>query len=250
MEQVKLENTTTFTLENAGVVYQIMVNYPGEFNENDKYPAYYLLDGETSFPLATSINNIKQQMSKKKFYQPIILVGITAVAPRALKQRFFDFTTLVELDKIPRQMRKMQLEKKRTGGIEPFIHFLETTVKTEMKKHFPIDINNQTIIGHSLGGLCAAYILANYRQMFQHYIIGSPSFWWNDGEILAPFQNFPSGNETVKILVGEQEPNFMKNGAINLFEYLKPKIKNLTYDVYQNRNHGEIIMECVHAIFD
>ncbi|MFT3881117.1 MAG: alpha/beta hydrolase-fold protein [Gemmatales bacterium] len=46
-----------------------------------------------------------------------------------------------------------------------------------------IDQNQQTLFGHSLGGLFTLHVLFQHPTAFQTYVASSPSIWWNDKSI-------------------------------------------------------------------
>ena len=90
-------------------------------------------------------------------------------------------------------------------------------------------------MGHSLGGLFGAYILFNYPDMFSSYIIGSPSVWFANNDILHSPVMKPRLPTKVYVSVGSlEQPKYgekqhMVAGAQKLIEKMTAECgKNTT----------------------
>ncbi len=101
---------------------------------------------------------------------PSIVVGIANTA----RQRDFTFPTSVPKDKAM---------VKSFGGSAAFTDFIEKELQTFIARTYRISAA-KTLIGESLGGLLAAEILLKKPQLFDTYIIVSPSLWWDAGSLL------------------------------------------------------------------
>ena len=78
-----------------------------------------------------------------------------------------------------------------------------------LRKNFRASSSNRTFAGHSLDGLPGAYALFKHPDMFDNYILGSPSVWYNDNEILQSATIKPSQKVKVYLSVGNLEkPSF------------------------------------------
>lgn len=250
-----IKNTEVHQLKsNEGILYDIFIKIPDKPVQLKKgYPVMYLLDGNATFPIASTYAHVSMSAPKKNIRPvPYIIVGIaahTADNSPFSHQRIYDFTPLAQPEKMPEKFAKMQLEKAQTGGILLFAQFIETVVKPFVEMRFPINKNNQTIVGHSLGGLFATYMLVHQRTAFQHYMIGSPSLWWNGGELLDESNQLATGKETAKIFVGTLEPSFMQERATQLATFLQPKLYHVKYTVLENKNHLDTMFETVFSAF-
>ena len=64
-------------------------------------------------------------------------------------------------------------------------------------------------MGHSLGGLFGAYSLLTQPELFSHYLLSSPSLWFNDKQLMKQFRSsdfmLKSINAKVFIAIGEYE---------------------------------------------
>jgi uncharacterized protein len=67
------------------------------------------------------------------------------------------------------------------GGAFVFLDAIERRIKPEVEKRARIDPQQQSLWGHSLGGLFVLSTLYTRPAAFQHYIAASPSLWWSQG---------------------------------------------------------------------
>lgn len=220
---------------------------PEGYNKNDtvKYPVVYLLDGSAdedfihvvglyqffNFPW---INRVPKS----------IVVGIATVDRR----RDFTYPTTIESD------------KKRyptTGNSEKFMIFIQKELQPYIEKKYKT-IPSKTIIGQSLGGLLATEILLKKPELFNQYIIISPSIWWDNGSILKLTSSILSENFKPKIniyigvgkegLVPGINQRVMEVDANLLAEKIKlTKSKSVTvyFDYLPQEDHATIMHQAV-----
>ncbi|TDQ11209.1 alpha/beta hydrolase [Pedobacter metabolipauper] len=144
---------------------------PEDYDSTSIYPVIYLLDGAADedfihiaglvqFNTFSWINRIPKS----------IVVGI------ANTNRKYNFTSLSN-----RESDKKLIPK--NGGSADFIAFIEKELQPYIDKKYGGN-HSRTLIGQSLGGLLATEILFKKPQLFNKYIIVSPSLWWKDGYLL------------------------------------------------------------------
>ncbi|WP_249978572.1 alpha/beta hydrolase [Vreelandella olivaria] len=81
------------------------------------------------------------------------------------------------------------------GGADAFLEIIERTIRPEIARRIATDPAQQTLWGHSLGGLLVLHTLYTRSGAFSSYAAGSPSLWWADGAILAePEARFIANN--------------------------------------------------------
>jgi len=56
-------------------------------------------------------------------------------------------------------------------------------------------------MGYSLGGLFVAHVLLTSPTSFNHYLIGSPSLWWDDRVTFEQLEQFAERPESVPVRV-------------------------------------------------
>jgi hypothetical protein len=65
------------------------------------------------------------------------------------------------------------------GGADKFLAFIADELLPTIDRNYRTR-PYRVLIGHSFGGLFAVYALLNRPEVFQGYIITSPSLWWDD----------------------------------------------------------------------
>ncbi len=203
---------------------------PAGYHQNDTtaYPVIYLLDGsadEDFIHVAGLVQFYSFPWIKR--LPGAILVGIANVD----RKRDFTFPTTIEEDKT---------RFPTTGHSDKFIAFIELELIPFIENKYKTN-QSKTIIGQSLGGLLATEILLNKPQLFNKYIIISPSLWWDNGSLLnkpsSIFRDDFSQQADIYIGVGKEGvtptkiPRIMEEDAKLLSEKLK-KIKSKNVQVF------------------
>jgi predicted alpha/beta superfamily hydrolase len=124
----------------------------------DKYDVLYVLDGGNWN--TGMINMIQHVIEGEGFMPPTIVVSVLNV------DRDRDLTPTHVAD------------NKTSGGADKFLGFLKNELIPYIDKTYPTDGDN-TLWGHSFGGLFVMYTLLNEPKVFKSYIAIDPSFWWD-----------------------------------------------------------------------
>lgn len=173
------------------------------------YPVIYLLDGSAHEDFVHTVGIVQFHTEVTWMMQPCIVVGIANVD----RKRDFTFPTNNAEDK---------KEFPTTGGSEKFIEFIEKELQPHIETKYKVN-ETKLIVGQSLGGLLASEILLKKPHLFSHYIIVSPSTWWNDESLLHDADSLLAQQEQhdrrVHILVGNEEDQ-MEAGAKQISELL------------------------------
>jgi len=147
------------------------IHLPEGYNDTTAaYPVIYVLDGSANedFP---HIAGLVQYMNMYDLLPKSIVVGIANVGP----SRYHDFTSPTKGDSdlvwVP-----------TGGGSAAFIAFIEKEVQPFVVQHYRTS-GHRTIIGQSLGGLIGTEILFTKPDLFDDYVLVSPSLWWNEGAL-------------------------------------------------------------------
>ncbi|OMP76279.1 alpha/beta hydrolase-fold protein [[Flexibacter] sp. ATCC 35208] len=134
---------------------------------NTQYDVLYVLDGgnwNTGL-----INNVQRFIEGEGSVPPTIVVSVLGI------DRNKDLTpTHVE-------------DWPTSGGGNNFLHFLKDELIPYINKNYPSNGDN-TLWGHSLGGLFVINALLTAPEVFKSYIAADPSLWWDHGYIpkIAP----------------------------------------------------------------
>lgn len=216
---------------------------PEDYNTKDstKYPVIYLLDGSADEDFIHIVGLV--QYNSFEWINNIpksIVVGIATVDRR----RDFTFETTIAKDK---------KTYPSTGHSNVFINFIEKDLQPFIEATYKTNAS-KTIIGQSLGGLLATEILFTHPQLFNKYIIVSPSLWWNNGSLLKQTMANLS-NTKIYIGVGKEGltptdiPRVMEVDANVLADKINSKKANnvqVYFDYLPLEDHATIMHQAVY----
>lgn len=203
------------------------------------YPVIYLLDGSIDEDFI-HISGLVQfgSFSWINIIPKSIVVGISNI------DRKRDFT-------FPTNNKKDKKDFPTTGKSEDFINFIEKELQPFIEKNYKTNSVN-TLIGQSLGGLLATEILFKNPDLFDNYIIVSPSLWWDDESLLKYTPTLYTSKKSIYIAVGKEGP-IMERTAQELFDKLnlqKKKNTKLYFDFFEKQNHGDALHLAVYDAFE
>ncbi|SRR5579883_318093 len=190
------------------------------------YPVIYLLDGSSNEDFI-HIVGIVQFLTMINEMPKTIVVGIANV------DRDRDFAT--------------------TTGSDKFIAFIEKELQPYIQNKYRTN-NSKTIIGQSLGGLLAAKILLTKPDLFNQYILVSPSLWENNEALLssAPSLLTKFTHQPIHVFVSVgTEPDRMMKGVkkfVNILDHSGKKNLTLTFIPLPDENHVTILHNCVYKV--
>jgi predicted alpha/beta superfamily hydrolase len=75
------------------------------------------------------------------------------------------------------------------GDAARFTDFIEKELQPRIEREFPADTSraSRVLIGHSYGGLYGGYVFTRRNNVFGHYLMLSPSLWY-DREIILQYE--------------------------------------------------------------
>jgi hypothetical protein len=98
-----------------------------------------------------------------------------------------------------------RLKSELVGHVDDYLKMIETELKPRIAEMVHINPKNQALFGDSLGGLATLHALLVEPGAFRTFIIGSPSIWWNNNEVLADEPKFAaavtSGKASPRVIV-------------------------------------------------
>jgi predicted alpha/beta superfamily hydrolase len=214
---------------------------PTNYTKDKAYPVLYLLDGSANEDFLHIVGLV--QFYNMQFQMPdFIVVGIANV------DRKRDFT-------FPTDAADLKKEFPTTGGSSKFINFIENELQPYVQSKYSTT-ETKFIIGQSLGGLLATEILLKKPQLFTHYLIVSPSLWWDNESLLknapALLEQNKNSIAEVYLAVGMKEhPTMIKDAqemSIAFRNAKNPKVK-LDFMEMTNENHASILHQSINDIF-
>lgn len=192
--------------------YRLMVSIPSSPAPDDGYPVVYVIDGNLHFGIAVDTMRIQACWPDTR---DAVIVGIGYPTDRvadALSLRMDDLTTpLQESMANTPWYRKMPPPPNGYGKLDDYLRMVDEEVKPRVADVVSVDANDQTLMGHSLGGLTTLHALFRRTASFQHFVAIAPSIWWNNREVLDHEAGFVErvrcGGATARALisVGELE---------------------------------------------
>lgn len=215
---------------------------PEGYNPRDTivYPVIYLLDGSADEDFIHIVGLV--QFNSFEWVNRVsksIVVGIATVDRR----RDFTFPTSIAEDKNAYPT---------SGHSNRFILFIQNELQPFIQARYKTN-SSKTIIGQSLGGLLATEILFNKPELFNKYIIVSPSLWWDNGSLLnQPLARFE--RKDIYIGVGKEGlaptkiPRVMEvdaNILADKIKNLKSREVNVFFDYLPQENHATIMHQAV-----
>lgn len=183
--------------------YQVFVALPAGYAENPqrRYPVLYVTDADYAFPL---IRQMARRMNVEgPRIEDFILVGLSyAKGEGGMPSRRRDYTPT------PNAPSGTPADAVHGGGAA-YLSYLDKQVLPFIAQHYRTDEQRRLLLGHSYGALLGTQILFERPQMFAGYILGSPSYWYDqhvmerqEGRFAVAHRDLPA---RVYMYVGERE---------------------------------------------
>lgn len=215
---VVLPNTETRYLysDSVGITYKLYMSIPKSYIDgNASYPVVYMLDADYSFAIA---RNIVEHLTDRDDLPEMILVGIAYDGPlRYRLNRTRDYTpTFVPDDGYGPEYQK------HSGGGPDFRAFIKNELIPFMDANYRTR-DERTFVGHSYGGLFGSWVMFTEPELFDHYILVSPSLWYDNRLIFRLESEYASKHKQlsakVYFTVGSHEWNSRRNMVTDLRDF-------------------------------
>lgn len=218
----------------TGRPYRLFVSVPSGTPPAPGWPVVYLIDANLHFGIAVDTARIQQCWPDTR---NAVIVGIgyqTGSVQQALTIRNKDLTPETSEAWTRRGWQaSMKADHRSFGGVEPYIRMLIEEVPGLVAHFAPIDADDKTLIGHSLGGLTALTIFLRWPEAFGQYVAISPSIWMTDRWVLQFVDAFVARAETgaikarILLSAGEHEE------AVTLFPPLPSQNSPMSQATYE-----------------
>ena len=173
-----IPNTSSITLEDSDRSYKVFIKLPNSYQDEDpahSYPVIYMTDAMYNFQVVSGVTRLPMNMRNM---QQAILVGIDwqeGMSPAASRIR--DYTPSTDNG-----------WKRKTGEAERHLDFIASKLMPHINNTYRTNPSQNTLVGHSLGGLFGAYSLLTRPELFSNYLLSSPSFWFHDKQLMKQFR--------------------------------------------------------------
>ncbi len=151
--------------------------------EGFRLPVIYVLDGNTLFPLVAQMVNLNASFSKA--LPAVLVVSVGYPADPGLSRAD---TIKVRLSRRMRDLSPATTYAKTaptgSGGAGDFLAFIDDDLKPFLGARYPVNADDQTLVGHSLSGLFTVHAFLNAPKAFTRYIAVSPSLYWDEHALI------------------------------------------------------------------
>lgn len=224
--------------------YELYIQLPASYvGSTKKYPLVLVNDTRFAFPSASGA----MQLMGGQVIQDAILVGISySKGDDVGVSRTRDYTpTFSPVDKNGHS----SISRLVSGHAKEYVDFIEDQVIPLIQKNYRIDSKKKIFVGHSFGGLLGTYILFKKPELFSHYIIGSPSLWYDNRVMFNMEAEYAKSNKrlpaNVFMYVGSLENDFnpMVDNLLEMEKQLRSRNYsdlNLQVEVIKNENHHSV----------
>jgi len=238
-----------------GTTYHLFVSLPKNYSPTDNlhYPVLYFLDGNLTFPIAHSARTVLDLFGD---IEQIIIVGIDYSWERSMKPMFINRT--IDFTPSPDPIRERSFAgmigipagSLTSGGASVFLKIFKTEIIPFMNGQYKCS-DDRGIAGHSLGGLFAGYCLLSATDLFDRFGINSPSFWWNNDEMLKTEKSFSIKN---KMLPGRAfvSVGSLEGGGVIIMTAFADSLKshnykglNLSTQIFEGETHTSVMPACI-----
>ena len=221
-----------------GEARTLNIYLPAGYDSSKTYPVMYVLDGSMNEDFL-HITGLVQFFNLTFSMPDCIVVGIANVD----RKRDFTFYT---------KLKDLQKEYPTTGHSDKFIGFIESELLPFISRQYKTN-NTRYLIGQSLGGLLATEMLLKKPGLFSHYLIVSPSLWWDNESLLKAALSLLYKQQVpetfVYVSVGKGEDTIMRREAHQLYTLLqkadKPTIKTV-FKLMTEDNHATILHRSIY----
>lgn len=214
------------------------VGLPINFSDTHAYPVIYVLDAEWRFNL---IYEMVKELGATKKMQPAIVIGIPHIQWN--ETRNFDLTfsqSRIEYD--GDKVDSSWYNRDNSGNGMQFFKYLNEEVIPHINKTYSTS-GHETIIGHSLGGYFAGFVLS-LNHSFEVFHLYDPSIWYGNGEVINHIIE-SNRNDSVDVFIGYQpKPLFHKTKIDELIVALSkiPSVR-LNTAFYENDTHMSLFLD-------
>ena len=197
------------TARSNGRDYLLYVRLPlAHATERGKrWPVICTLDADYSFAIAANhLEHLADRMNQAP-HAVLVSIAYPGIYPDMAKYRRArtrDYTPIAWRD--GGYGPEFQ---KDSGGGPAFLAFLAEEVMPLVNRRFRGDAEDWTLVGHSYGGLFAAWVMQHHPDRFRRYLSVSPSLWYAEKWLIERARRkehaVPGRDQRMYLAIGEWE---------------------------------------------
>lgn len=212
--------------------FQVFVPPTFTPGSSEKFDVLYVLDGGNwNISLVTQLQRFIQN---EGHMPPTIIVSIMGI------DRNIELTPTV-----------LKTWNAPTGGAAQFLSYIKDELVPHINKNYPSNGDN-TLWGHSLGGMFATYVMLQAPHLFTSYIAADPSYWWDDCFVpkmaVEKLQALSDAPVTL-FISGRTGPNFHDMKIDSMEAVLKAHAPaSLKWKIvsYENETHSTVRLKTIY----
>jgi predicted alpha/beta superfamily hydrolase len=166
--------------------YQLIVALPDSYRSSARhYPVLFVTDANYALPVA---RNIAQRLHKHAGLEEAIVVGLSYAkgdSPAFSRRRDYTPTTPAGA-----YTSDMAGRAPAFGEADAYGRFIADEVFPFIAAQYRADMRRKIFVGHSYGSLLGLQLLLTRPDTFEHYILGSPSLWFDRGVMFGREQAY------------------------------------------------------------
>ena len=174
--------------------YPVWVSLPASYatQPDRQYPVLFVTDAQWSFAMIHGIRNLMGRGNNR--FAEFILVGLPpqdGLSARDSRSRDYTPTN----PRLRAGFDPDDYEAPEYGQAQAWRDVIEQQVFPLVAANYRADMNQRVYAGHSYGGLFGSYVLLTRPDMFQTYILGSPSLWFDQGLMFTIEQQYAASHQ-------------------------------------------------------
>ncbi|MFJ3485539.1 alpha/beta hydrolase [Pseudomonas sp. NPDC090202] len=223
--------------------YRIWIARPRQSAPAQGYPSLWMLDGNA----AVGVLDVELLKRLAEGRAPL-LVAIGYQTPLRIERnaRTLDYTPRRSAGDVQHD----PLTNVPSGGADAFLDLLRDRIRPQVAAQVPLDPAEQTLWGHSYGGLLVLHTLFTRPQLFNHYAAASPSLWWDEQRVFEESRQLHSPHASLLLMRGSAEPATPQGPPVaepdRLAKRMVEQLKQvqglkLEYHSFDGMSHGETL---------
>jgi predicted alpha/beta superfamily hydrolase len=179
--------------------YRVWIGKPRQPSPPQGYPSLWMLDGNAA------VGALDEDLLKRLAQgRAPLLIAIGYQTPLRIERnaRTVDYTP----ERPGLDVQKDPLTNVPSGGADAFLNLLRDRIRPRVAEQAPLDAHEQTLWGHSYGGLLVLHTLFTRPHLFNHYAAASPSLWWDETLLFEESAQLKTPNASLLLMRGTAEP--------------------------------------------
>jgi uncharacterized protein len=240
-----------YTLDNTEVIdtpsarlnrrYEAYISLPADYAKSSRrYPVLYVTDAPYAFPLIRAIAGRVDRHGAG--LEPFILVGLSyAKGESGVVSRNRDYTPTD-------RSKDRKTAPGQYGQSGEYLDFLVKEVIPQIDSRYRTEPGRRIFVGHSYGSLLGLRALLEQPKVFSHFILGSPSLWFDKGQPFVALKEYsqtqPGLHSKLRFYVGGLErPSKSRPNDENMVALMNQYVAALRANKWRGLDVQSMVLE-------